>query len=171
MTSWVQLPVPAVWQQQGPWLRGLWLCVSLIAIELRLHMLLLQCLWPSAARQRQRGALGTASPCSDSSHLTALWLCSAGAKQEYPWNGALNGCFQRGGRFDLCYTCWMLDPSKHWNSSFSVSGLDFETPVALKVDLGCGSCLWDASLPPGVCKGSQGQRGWQLLSSTEECVF
>lgn len=149
--------------------------MSLIAIKLRLHMVLLQCLQPSAARQRQRRALGTASPCSDSNHLTALWLCSAGAKQEYPWNGALNSCFQRGGRFESISAapaeCWRWDPSKLWNSSFSVRCLDFETPVALKVDLRCCSCLWDASLPPGVCKGRQGQRDWQLLSSAEKRVF
>lgn len=64
------------------------------------------------------------------------WLCSAGAKEEYPWNGALSGFFQRGGKFESVFAapaeCWSWDPSKHWNSSFCLRGLDFESPVALK---------------------------------------
>lgn len=43
------------------------------------------------------------------SHLTTLWLCLAGAKQEYLWNFTLNECFWRGGGCfgaHLCCSCW-----------------------------------------------------------------
>lgn len=89
---------------------------------------------------RQRGSLQAAAqshfnatcvsksrPLTDKEEFQCLegsqFQHSAGAKQEYPWNGALGSCFQRGGRFESISAAAQIHPvrSIHMESNSDAS--------------------------------------------------
>lgn len=112
------------------------------------------------------------STCTDhTGWMAVVDLCCSrdGLKPSSPlWKQPLRAPFQ-GYSCLAPAECWKWDLSKHWNSSFSVRGLDFETPMALK-------WIWDAAaacrmpLCLLVTVKAGRDRGWQFLPPSEKCL-